>query len=218
MTRNRFEKDLETLHINLIKLGGIIENAIEKSVLALVNQDNELAVLTSSEKESEQLTNEIERDALRILLTQQPVAKDLRTISSALKIVTDMNRIGRQSRDICEIVIRLSDEEYKTKLIVIPKMAEKAKQMVNLSIDSFVKLDIDLAKKVIAMDDEVDALFAKVKDNMIKLIHDNPAYADQALYLMMVGKYLEKIGDHAESIAEWVIFCKTGERKNVKLL
>lgn len=218
MTRNRFERDLETLNENLIKLGSIAEDSIEKSVLALVNQDKDLAIEVSSEKETEHLTDEIERYALKILLTQQPVAKDLRTISTALKIVTDMNRIGRQSRDICEIVLHLCEEEYRTKLIVIPKMAEKTKEMVNLSIDSFVRLDIDLAKNVIAMDDEVDALFAKVKENMIKLIHDNPAYADQALYLMMVGKYLEKIGDHAENIAQWVIFCKTGERKNVKLM
>jgi len=219
MYRSRFEKDLAELNANLIRLGGLVEQAIYQSIDALIKQDKSLAgAVTASENEISRLTALIEGEAMKILLRQQPLAGDLRVISTALKMVTDMERIGSQAADISSIVLHLCDEEYQTKLVAIPQMADKTKQMVRFCIDSFVRLDIDLAKKVIETDEEVDALFINVKDNMIKLIREQPEYADQAIYLMMVAKYLEKIGDHAENIAEWVIFCKTGERKNIKLL
>lgn len=219
MYRSRFEKELDELNSDLIKLGGLIGQAITRSIEALVTQDKDLAgVVIAGDKEINSLARHIESEALKILLRQQPVANDLRVISTALKMVTDMERIGDQSEDICSIVLHLCDEEYQTKLIIIPLMAENVKQMVNSCIDSFIKLDIILAKKVIEMDEQVDIQFAKVRQNMIELIRQQPEYADQAIYLMMVAKYLEKIGDHAENIAEWVIFCKTGERKNIKIL
>jgi phosphate transport system protein len=219
MYRSRFDKELDEMKSNLVLFGGLVEQAINRSIDALIHQDKALAEsVIGDDEEIGRLTGLIESEALKILLRQQPVASDLRIISTALKIVTDMERIGKQSGDICSIVLHLCDEEYQTKLISIPLMAEKAKLMVNWCIDSFVKLDIALAKKVIETDDEIDILFAKVKDNMIKLIQKQPEYADQAIYLMMVAKYFEKIGDHAQNIAEWVIFCKTGERKNIKLI
>lgn len=219
MARNKFEKELENLNLNLIKMSVLIEDSISGSVTALVDQNRSLCTaVIENDKSVNELTSQIESEALKILLRQQPVASDLRTISTALKIVTDMERIGDQARDICEIVLHLCDEEYQTKLIRIPQMAEATKQMVSMCIDSFVKQDIDIAKKVIEMDNEIDDLFAKVKENMIKLIRTDSEYADQAIYLMMVAKYFEKIGDHAENIAQWVIFCKTGERKHIKLL
>ena len=219
MTRIKFERDLEALHNKLIKMGGLVEDAIEKSIKALVNQDEVLAKeVIENDKQIGALTGIIESESLKILLRQQPVASDLRTISTALKIVTDMDRIGDQARDICWITLHLCEEEYQTKLIVIPQMAELIKVMVKGCIDSFVTLDTILARKVIDMDNDVDAMFKKVKDNMINLIKKQPDYADQAIYLMMVAKYLEKIGDHAENIADWVMFCVTGQRKNVKLL
>lgn len=215
MTYRTFEKELEELNGHLIRLGGIIEQAIITSVTALCAQDRALAetVIADDDKETSRLTRLIETEALRILLRRQPVASDLRVISTALKTVTDMERIDKQAKDICSIVLHLCGEEYQTKLIVIPAMAEKVKQMVNSCVSSFVRLDVGLARKVIEMDDEVDGLFAKVKDNMIKLIQTQPGYADQAIYLMMAAKYLEKIGDHAENIAKWVIFCKTGQNE-----
>ena len=207
MYRTRFEKELDGMNSDLIRLGGLIEQAIIKSIDALIKQDKNLAeAVIEGDKEIDRLTTVIESEALNILLRQQPVASDLRVISTALKIVTDMERIGKQSGDICSIVLHLCDEEYQTKLINIPLMGEKAKKMVNLCINSFVRLDTELAKQVIDMDNEIDVLFAKVKENMIKLIRNQPEYADQAIYLMMVAKYLEKIADHAENIAQWVIF------------
>lgn len=217
--RNRFEREIETLNQDITLMGGMIERAIGSSVYALVTQNKDIAKqVIENENEINQTARQIESCALKILLRQQPVAGDLKIITTALKIVTDMERIGDQSEDICSIVLHLCDEEYQTKLIVIPKMADVAVHMVNMCIDSFVKMDITIAKKVIEMDNEVDDMFGKVKDNMINLIKAQPEYADQAIYLMMVAKYLEKIGDHAENIAEWVIFCKTGERKNVKII
>jgi phosphate transport system protein len=213
MYRSRFEKELDDLHSDLIKLGGMVGQAIDRSLNALIKQKCEIAeAVIAGDKEIGRLAYAVESAALKILLRQQPVASDLRVISTALKIVTDMERIGVQAREISSIVLHLCGEEYKTQLIDIPKMAETTKKMVNSCIDSFVNLDTDLAKKVAETDNEVDKLFAKVKDDMINLIREQPEYADQAIYLMMVAKYLEKIGDHAENIAEWVIFCKTGER------
>ena len=219
MIRNRFDKDIEELNSNLLKLGVLIEQAIADSVDALIKQDRHLAEsVVAGDKEINRLTRLVESESLKILLRQQPLAGDLRLISTALKMVTDMERIGDQAQDISSIVLHLCEEEYRTKLVVIPLMAVNVRQMVKFCIDSFIRKDTDLAKKVIGMDDEVDAQFVKVKDNMIKLIREQPDYADQAIYLMMVAKYLEKIGDHAENIAEWVIFCKTGERKDTQLL
>ncbi|MDR1906203.1 MAG: phosphate signaling complex protein PhoU [Clostridiales bacterium] len=219
MYRNRFENELSELHESLINLGALIERAIDNGINALINRNKELACsVIENDKEINALSYAVESKAMGILLRQQPVASDLRTISTALKMVTDMERIGDQARDICSIVLHLCEEEYGTKLVLIPKMAAAAKHMVRDCIDSFVRLDLELAKKVIETDNDVDALFVQVKENMIELIRNNPEYADQAVYLMMTAKYFEKIGDHAENIAEWVIFCQTGERKNIKLL
>ncbi|MDR2090991.1 MAG: phosphate signaling complex protein PhoU [Clostridiales bacterium] len=219
MNGNKFEQELARLHKDLIAMGGAIEEAIELSINALINQDREISLsVIENDKAVNALARTIEGEAMKILLRRQPVAGDLRIISTALKMVTDMERIGDQARDICSIVLHLCEEEYQTKLIHIPQMAQTAKKMVNQCIDSFVRMDLNLAKNVIETDNEVDALFAKVRQSMIKLMRENSGYADQAIYLTMVAKYFEKIGDHAENIAEWVIFCKTGERKNIQLL
>ena len=218
-TRNKFEIELNNLHSDIIKMGAMVEDAIERSVKALLAQNEEAAKsVIESDKDINQMTSSIESAALKVLLRQQPVASDLRTISTALKIVTDIERIGDQAADICSIVLHLCDEEYQTKLIVIPQMAELAKNMVNLCIDSFVRLDTKIAQKVIETDNDMDDLFNKVKQNMINLIKASPEYADQAIYLMMIAKYFEKIGDHAENVAEWVIFCMTGKHKNIRLI
>lgn len=218
-TRNKFQTELENLHLSLIKMGAMTETAIEDSVNALMNQNKEAAkAVIENDKEISRMTGAIESAALKIILLQQPVAGDLRTISTALKIVTDIERIGKQAADICSIVLHLCDEEYQTKLIVIPQMADLAKRMVKMCIDSFVRLDLELAQRIIETDNDMDELFNKVKENMIKLIRDLPRFADQAIYLMMIAKYFEKIGDHAENIAEWVIFCKTGKHKNIRLI
>lgn len=209
MLRNRFQKEMEELNIELIKMGALIERAIDDSVKALVSQDKELCnQVISSEEEIKTFKTEIEKKALKIILMQQPVASDLRMIFTALKMITDMHRIGSQACDICEIVIHLCDEDYQPSLDILPQMGEYAKQMVYGCINSFVKQDLKQAEKVIKTDDAMDDLFVKLKAKMVKLIKEKPVYADQAVYFLMVGKYFEKIGDHAENIAEWVISLK----------
>jgi len=165
------------------------------------------------------MEKKIERDSLLLLLKQQPVAKDLRSISAALKMITDMERIGDQAADIAHIVTILSEKgEYIKKLEHIPMMADMAIDMVAKSVKSYVDLDIELAKEVILKDDQVDDLFELIKKEFIDLIKKDANNGDQAIYFMMIAKYLERIGDHAVNICEWVIFYLTGEHKKSKIL
>ena len=181
---------------------------------ALIHQDKSQAKKAIQEDlEVDQKEQEIENLCLKLLLQQQPVARDLRLISAALKMITDMERIGDQAADISEIAIFLSEEPYVTKLVKIPQMAEETVKMVTGSIDAFVKKDLSMAQAVVDADDIVDDLFLQVKSDLINLIHQNAENGSQALDLLMVAKYLERIGDHAVNIAEWVIFSITGVHK-----
>lgn len=213
--RNRFDTQLEELNTELIRMGSLIEAAIANAVKALIDQDRSQAKKAIQEDlEVDQKEQEIEDLCIKLLLQQQPVARDLRLISAALKMITDMERIGDQAADISEIAICLAEAPYVTKLVKIPRMAEETIKMVTASIDAFVKKDLVMAQAVVDSDDIVDDLFLKVKDDLIKLIHDNADNGSQALDLLMVAKYLERIGDHAVNIAEWVIFSITGIHKD----
>ncbi len=215
--RSRFDIQLEQLNTELIRMGALVEASISSAVKALIQQDKDKAKeAILADQEVDQKEKEIENLCLKLLLQQQPVARDLRLISSALKMITDMERIGDQAADISEIAIYLSDEPFIKKLETIPQMAEETIKMVSLSIDAFVKRDLDLADRVIEMDDIVDDLFMTVKKDLIELIHENRDTGEQALDLLMVAKYFERIGDHATNIAEWVRFSITGEHKNEK--
>ena len=212
MMRNQFDKQLEQLNNELIEMGSLIEQAIEMAVTALVNQDIELAEKAIEfDDEVDRQEKEIENMCLKLLLQQQPVAKDLRLISSALKMITDMERIGDQAADISEITISMAKDPYMKKLENIQGMAKETTVMVVESINAFVNKDMELASKVIKMDDKVDALFIKMKGELIRLINESAENGEQATDLLMIGKYLERIGDHATNIAEWVIFSITGK-------
>ena len=212
--RSRFDTQLEELNTELIRMGSLIEAAITNAVKALIHQDKSQAKKAIQEDlEVDQKEQEIENLCLKLLLQQQPVARDLRLISAALKMITDMERIGDQAADISEIAIYLSEAPYVTKLVKIPQMAEETVKMVTGSIDAFVKKDLNMAQAVVDADDIVDDLFLQVKSDLINLIHENAENGSQALDLLMVAKYLERIGDHAVNIAEWVIFSITGVHK-----
>jgi phosphate transport system protein len=214
MMRNRFDTQLEELNTELIRMGSLIEASITNAVKALIDQDKSQAKKAIQEDlEVDQKEQEIENLCLKLLLQQQPVARDLRLISAALKMITDMERIGDQAADISEIAIYLSETPYVTKLVKIPQMAEETVKMVTGSIDAFVKKDLNMAQAVVDADDIVDDLFLQVKSDLINLIHENAENGSQALDLLMVAKYLERIGDHAVNIAEWVIFSITGVHK-----
>jgi len=218
--RNKFDQGLEELKIDLIKMGSIVEQAIRRSIRCLVTKNiDEAWVIIEEDDIVDDLEKKIERDSLLLLLKQQPVAKDLRSISAALKMITDMERIGDQAADIAHIVTILSEKgEYIKKLEHIPMMADMAIDMVAKSVKSYVDLDIKLAREVISKDDEVDDLFELIKREFIELIKKDANNGDQAIYFMMIAKYLERIGDHAVNICEWVIFYLTGEHKKSKIL
>lgn len=212
MIRNRFDKELELLNDELIEMGNLIESAIKAAITALKEQNVDLAKrIVENDKEVDDMERAIEQRCLRLLLQQQPVARDLRLISSALKMITDMERIGDQAADISEISIRLSNETYLKELIHIPQMAEAAIKMVKISIDSFVRKDIELVKEVISYDDTVDQLFDIIKNELVDLVREDRDSKEQVIDLLMIAKYLERIGDHAQNIAEWVYFAIKGE-------
>lgn len=217
---NRFDNKLEKLHLKIVSLGSLIETAIINSVTALVNQDNELAQsVMDNDKEINALSYSIERSALKILLKEHPVASDLRVISTALKIVGDMERIGDQASDISEIAVYISGlAKRKEDIGDIAAMGELAKTMVSKTVASFIENDFALGEEVIKMDTEMDKLFHKFKNDMIEFIKVESEYADHVIYLLMVAKYFEKIGDYSESISNWVKFISTGEYKSTKLI
>ena len=216
--RNRFDEQLHTLNHELLEMGALIERAIRSATDALIRQDGEAALQAiAADKEVDQAERDIESLCLKLLLQQQPVARDLRLISSALKMITDMERIGDQASDIAELVIYLSNEPYIKELTHLPQMAEHAIRMVTGALDAYVRKDVSMAQNVIGMDDAVDTLFVTVKDELIALIRNDASAGSQAIDLLMIAKYYERIGDHAQNIAEWVEYALTGKHKGVFL-
>ena len=217
--RNAFDEQLDLLNTSLLEMGGLIENAITRAVKALTTQDAELAQEIMIQDDAiDNKEKEIESICIRLLLLQQPVAKDLRIISTALKMITDMERIGDHASDISEITTYLTGDSHIVKHEFIPLMAEATIKMVNDSLDAYVKMDEDLANEVIKHDDYVDDLFLKVKISLAEMVHQNSDSSMQAMDLLMIAKYFERIGDHAVNIAEWVIFYIKGVHKNKKIL
>lgn len=213
--RNNFDKELNILNNQLIKMGSLVEDKIKSSVESLINQDSDLAQkIIKGDIEVNNMEKDIEAKCLKLMLQQQPVAKDLRLISSILKMITDLERIGDHAQDIAEISLHFSSEKYIKELTHIPEMAKATIYMVKKSIDAFVNNDIDLAYEVINFDNKVDHLFDIIKDELILLIRQDVNNGEQAINFLMIAKYFERIGDHAENIADWVLFSITGEHVN----
>lgn len=211
--RNRFDQQLEVLHLELIKMGSLCEDAISAAAKALFKENKEMAEKCfATEVEIDQKERDIESLCMKLLLQQQPVARDLRQISSALKMISDMERIGDQAADIAEITLFIQDNDARSK-IHIQEMASAASQMVTDSIESYVKHDLQLAYAVMEADDEVDRLFDEVKKELISLLGENADNGEVCIDLLMIAKYLERIGDHAVNIAEWVEYSITGTRR-----
>lgn len=211
--RSRFDEQLGLLNKKMIEMGAQCEELIAFVAKALLNGDAESAKKAKLQgHEIDQMEREIESICLKLLLQQQPVAKDLRVISAALKMITDMERIGDQAEDIAEIIPFLNGktgaefDDFKL-------MAQATCKMVTDSIDAYVRQDVKLAKSVLEHDDIVDDAFKKMKDTLIKMITDNNADGEYAIDLLMIAKYFERIGDHATNIAEWVEFSVTGVHK-----
>lgn len=210
--RSKFDEQLELLNKELITMGALCENAIATSAKAVIEGDLSLTapILTVAEQIDEK-EREIETMCLKLLLQQQPVAKDLRTISSALKMVTDMERIGHQSADIAEI-IKLANIKVPGNTEEVHSMAAAVIKMVAESIDAFVKKNVAMAESVIVYDDVVDGCFDRIKKLLIERFSQPGTDGEQTIDLLMIAKYFERIGDHAVNIAKWVIFSITGRK------
>ena len=209
--RDRFEEELLDLNNNLICMGSLCEKAISKAVEAfLIGDQNYIKKAMKVENKIDSIEKTIEQQCLRLILQQQPVAKDLRVISAALKMITDLERIGDQAVDIAELT-QVTKDSFTS--IYIQKMAKEVVFMVTKSIDSFVKGDIEIAKSVIKHDDIVDELFSKAKADIINDIKKDGFDPEVMLDLLMISKYLERIADHATNIAEWVVFSITGKHE-----
>ena len=214
MMRSRFDEQLAQLNKQLIEMGALCEEVISMASRALMDGDLPLAAKVAPlDAEIDQKERDIENLCLKLLLQQQPVAKDLRQISAALKMITDMERIGDQAEDIAEIIKFLNGRTVENGAL-IREMASAAIKMVTESVDAFVKHDIMLAEKVVSDDDIVDRYFDQVKQKLIERIAQQPADGEYALDLLMIAKYFERIGDHAVNLAEWVIFSVTGVHKD----
>ena len=213
MMRSRFDEQLAQLNKQLIEMGALCEEVISMASRALMDGDLPLAAKVAPlDAEIDQKERDVESLCLKLLLQQQPVAKDLRQISAALKMITDMERIGDQAEDIAEIIKFLNGRTVENGAL-IREMASAAIKMVTESVDAFVKHDIMLAEKVVSDDDIVDRYFDQVKQKLIERIAQQPADGEYALDLLMIAKYFERIGDHAVNLAEWVIFSVTGVHK-----
>lgn len=211
--RNKFDSQLEKLNLELITMGALCEDAISASVKGFLDDDDMLCrKAVETEDEINRKERDIESICMKLLLEQQPVARDLRVISSALKMISDMERIGDQAYDIAEIAKFIKNSNVKSK-IHIKDMAAAATKMVTDSVDSFVKKDVELARAVMAYDDKVDNLFNCVKDELVQLITEDKANGEFCIDLLMIAKYLERIGDHAVNIAEWVEYSITGTHR-----
>ena len=209
--RKIFEDELAELKTELVEMCRLTETMIENSITALIARDRELGKsVKEMDKRVDEYEMDIEKKCMRILLKQQPVAKDPRDVSTALKMITDIERFGDQASDIGDLVYTMPGDKYIKKLTHIKAMGELAVKMVRESVNSFIRNDEKLADEVIQTDDQMDELFITVKNELIELIKKDSSNGDQAIELMMVAKYLERIGDHAVNVAEWTKYNETG--------
>ncbi len=208
--RNRFDAELAQLNVELIKMGSLCELVISNAMSGLLeDNDNLLQLVAETDAEIDEKEREIENMCFKLMLQQQPVARDMRTISAALKMITDMERIGDQASDIAEIAGMIEGDDTKQHTH-IQAMAESASNMVNEAIKSFVDKDLDLAYKVMKDDDIVDDHFDEIRTELIEMIRSEDVSPEFCVDLLMIAKYFERIGDHAVNIAEWVEFSITG--------
>ncbi len=210
--REKYNDQLKELDSSILSMGKMIEVAIESSVIALVGRDIEEAKSVSANDENiDTLEREIESKCIRLLLEQQPMASDLRLITAALKMVTDMERIGDHAADIADLVLQLPDLKY-SKINEISEMATEVIKMIHDSVQSYINKDYNTAKNVIARDDAVDNLYHVIKSDLIEKIKKTED-GEQILDYLLIAKYIERIGDHAVNVAEWVVFAITGKKE-----
>lgn len=211
--RQNYEKALQELQDTILKMGALVEQAIDKSVNALAKQDLSLAQeIIDQDDVIDSLTSQTEEFCIKLIATQQPLAKDLRTIITGIKIATDLERMADYAVDIARVAKRIGDEPLIKPLIDVPRMAAIIQKMVQQALDAYVREDVDLARKLAQEDDEVDHLHAQIFRELLTFMVEDPKTIQQATSLLFVSKHLERIGDHATNLGESVIFLVTGER------
>ncbi len=214
--RLSFEEEMGLLHEQFTNMLSLTENAIDKAIVALKTQDAALAKeIIEGDDEIDKAERKIEKSCLEIMVRQNPIASDLRRVTSIFKLITDLERIADHAEDISEIVIRIKDQKYLKPLVDLPNMANKARGMVTKVIRSYLQRDVDMAYEVCAEDNAVDEMNHKITNDLIEMIKGNPASAEQAVALISITKYFERIADHATNIAEWVVYNETGKHKHI---
>lgn len=216
-TRQSYDHELETLRVEILRMGEIVGQAIEDAVQSLARQDGELArKVIAGDDLVDKMEMDIEDKCMVLIARQQPLARDLRIIGTGLKITTDLERMGDHAYDIARVTLRLANQPLIKPLVDIPRMARMAQRMLSDSLDAYTKMDIALAEQVCLADDEVDAIYDQVFRELLTYMMEDTRTISQATQLIFVGRYLERIADHATNIAEWVIYLVTGERRRKK--
>ena len=215
MGRKNFENELKQLYIEIVEMGSFVESAIEDSIKAFRENNIELCkTIIENEKTVDEMEKRIESKCLWLIAREQPIASDLRKITAALKIITDMERIGDHAVDIAELTMRIADKNAFADSSHIPQMATAAIEMVRNAVTAYVNYDLKLAKTTEEKDDEVDEYFNLIKQELVEVFKNQAQNMDNAIDFLLIAKYLERIADHAVNICEWVHFSQTGEHKN----
>lgn len=213
--RKQYDLELDELNTQLIKMAATVEQAVADAMTALKNRDKALAIsVSNNDRDVDRMERQIEDMCLMLLLKQQPVAGDLRFISAALKIITDLERIGDHAQDICEISLTMDDKPLSVTTDLITRMFEESTAMIKMAVDAFITKDEDLATQCINHDDVVDGLFSQVREKLIDKLQNGKEAPQESVDLLQIAKYLERVGDHAQNIGEWVIFSLTGHHKD----
>lgn len=213
--RKQYDLELDELNTLLIKMAATVEQAVSDAMTALKNRDKDLAISVSdNDRDVDRMERQIEDMCLMLLLKQQPVAGDLRFISAALKIITDLERIGDHAQDICEISLTMDDKPLSVTTDLITRMFEESTAMIKMAVDAFITKDEDLATQCINHDDVVDDLFVQVREKLIHKLQSGQDDPEESVDLLQIAKYLERVGDHAQNIGEWVVFSLTGHHKD----
>jgi len=218
MVRSNFENDLKQLHREIIEMGSFVETAIDNSIKAFINHDLELCKnIIKNDKTVDEMEKQVESKCLWLIAREQPIASDLRTITTALKIVTDMERIGDHASDIAELTMRINEKNTFADSSHIPQMATAAIEMVRSAVSAYVNFDLELAAETEQKDDVVDDYFNMIKQEVVEAFKTKPQDMDNTIDFLLLAKYLERIADHAVNICEWVRFSQTGEHKNTQI-
>lgn len=216
MARERFHTELRGLEREILRMGALVEEQMARAVQSLMDGDLDLAQrVIEDDDRVDALEMDIERSCLTLLALQQPMAGDLRTVSTALKIITDLERMADHASDIAKVTRRLNQEPLIKPLVDIPRMATIAGHMVRSALNAYVARDVDMAFSMIRMDDEVDHLYGEIFRELLDIMRERPETVHQATYLLFVANYLERIADHATNLGEWILYMVTGQRKEL---